>query len=101
MGKGIKKMGRPKGSKNKKDLKEVKEIPKGIEVKEGIPPNVSANTKKVEAATKFETWTATPDMGKVKEPSHFCSCEHARDLHYGGSKGWCNYPNCRCEEWKN
>lgn len=57
---------------------------------------------KVEAATTTENWQPTPDMGAIQPPADaglLCTCEHRKDMHYGGKKGWCNTSNCRCEEF--
>lgn len=69
-------------------------------VAEDTPP---ANTKKVQAATKFdEMWTPKPDMGEVKPPADEnlqCECGHKKKMHYGSQHNWCNEANCRCAAW--
>lgn len=112
-----KKMGRPKGSKNKKTVavEEKETIAKAVstqkveepevalaeDVKEGTPP--VANTKKVTAATTFNNmWVPKPDMGEVKplpDAESICECEHKRIVHYGSQHNWCNAQNCRCAAW--
>ena len=86
-----KKMGRPKGSRNKAVENKVEPL------KEGKPP-----IGKLEAATKSD-WMAKPDMGKIQPPPlgqvPCLRCSHEKSKHYGGANEWCNTHGCPCQAW--
>lgn len=87
-------MPRTKGSKNKKAVKsEVMKKPSSRFVDDVKEDPIETEDDEI----KEEPIVAKPVV--VVAPG--CpSCTHGREAHYGGEKGWCNTPNCPCQEFK-
>ena len=74
---------------------------KKIETKADALPRVKVEKK---PETKAEPWKPGPDMGTIAPPPPGISkcnvCNHEKDKHYGGPKGWCNTNGCHCQEFQ-
>jgi hypothetical protein len=90
------KMGRPKGSKNKKSEK------KSPEDTQPAPETKSTKPVGHGVTVVEEAWTPKPDMGKIKPPADqeaTCECLHKKAMHYGPEKDWCNTGGCQCQSF--
>lgn len=59
-------------------------------------------TRPFGSKNKIQQTEEVKDQPKIVPRGKDCKdCQHDKELHYEGPKGWCNFNGCSCQEHKN